>query len=213
MSPTGITVTSFKRICAIGMALALALGSVVPAGLAANQPAASSGLPTLGVVQQWSLSAPDAGYQDQFGYAVAIDGNTAVIGARNADPDLGGGPVQDAGAAYVYTYNGKTWVLDARLTAKDAEPGDTFGVSVAINGSRIVVGATGVDLENHNKKGDELKDAGAAYIFTRSGGSWAQQAKLTADDYAEEQFAWLGSGHLPEHGGGGGVDQEPAAPG
>jgi LPXTG-site transpeptidase (sortase) family protein len=186
MRATGIINSSFKRIWAIGMALALALGSAAPAGLAANQPAASSGLPTLGVVQQWSLSAPVPGYQDQFGYAVAIDGNTAVIGARNADPDLGGGPLQDAGAAYVYSYTGKTWVLDGMLTAKDAAPGDTFGVSVAISAGRIVVGATGVDLENPNKKDDELKDAGAAYIFTRSGGSWVQQAKLTADDYAEE---------------------------
>ena len=149
-------------------------------------PAATSGIPSLGVVQQWSLSAPNAGYQDQFGYAVAIDGNTAVVGARNADPDLGSGPVQDAGAAYVYNYNGKTWVLDATLTAKEAAPGDTFGVSVAISGGRIVVGATGVNLEDPNNKGKEFKDSGAAYIFTRSGGSWVQQARLTATDYAED---------------------------
>jgi LPXTG-site transpeptidase (sortase) family protein len=186
MLATGITLTNLKWIWAIPIALVLILASAAPAGLAANQPAASSGLPTLGVVQQWSLSAPTPGYQDQFGYAVAIDGNTAVIGARNADPDLGGGPVQDAGAAYVYSYNGKTWVLDGVLTAKNAQPGDTFGVSVAISGGRIVVGATGVDLEDPNKKDTELKDAGAAYVFTRSGGSWVQQSELTADDYAED---------------------------
>jgi LPXTG-site transpeptidase (sortase) family protein len=185
MHASGIIPKSIKRIWAIPIALALTLASIRPAGLAASQAAASS-IPTLGVIQQWSLAAPDAGYQDQFGYAVAIDGNTAVIGARNADPDLGGGPVQDAGAAYVYSYNGKTWVLEARLTAKGAAPGDTFGVAVAISAGRIVVGATGVDLENPNKKGELLKDAGAAYIFTRSGGSWVQQAELTADDYAEE---------------------------
>jgi LPXTG-site transpeptidase (sortase) family protein len=185
MLATGITTRSLKRIYAILIALALILTTAAPAGLAAS-PAASSGIPTLGVVQQWSLSAPNAGYQDQFGYAVAIDGNTAVVGARNADPDLGSGPVQDAGAAYVYSYNGKTWVLDATLTAKDAAPGDTFGVSVAINAGRIVVGATGVDLEDPNNKDKELKDAGAAYIFARSGASWVQQARLTAADYAED---------------------------
>ncbi len=185
MLATAITSSSLKRICAILIALALMLTTAAPAGLAAS-PAATSGIPTLGVVQQWSLSAPNAGYQDQFGYAVAIDGNTAVIGARNADPDLGSGPVQDAGAAYVYNYNGKTWVLDDTLTAKDAAPGDTFGVSVAISGGRIVVGATGVNLEDPNNKDKEFKDAGAAYIFTRSGGSWVQQTKLTAADYAED---------------------------
>jgi LPXTG-site transpeptidase (sortase) family protein len=184
MSVTGIT--GLRRICAIPIALAWILSSVAPAGQAANPLAASSGIPSLGVVQQWSLSAPNAAPQDQFGYAVAIDGYTAVIGARNADPNLGGGALQDAGAAYVYTYNGKTWVLDATLTAKDAAPGDTFGVSVAISAGRIVVGATGVDLEDPNHKDKVLKDAGAAYVFTRSGGSWVQQAELTAADYAED---------------------------
>jgi LPXTG-site transpeptidase (sortase) family protein len=183
---TGITSRSLKQICAIPIALVWILSSVAPAGLAANQPAASSGIPSLGVVQQWSLSAPNAGPQDQFGYAVAIDGYTAVIGARNADPNLGGGAIQDAGAAYVYNYNGKTWVLDGTLTAKDASPGDTFGVSVAISAGRIVVGATGVDLEDPNHKDKVLKDAGAAYVFTKSGGSWVQQTELTADDYAED---------------------------
>jgi LPXTG-site transpeptidase (sortase) family protein len=185
MFATRITVTNSKRIFAILIALTLMLTTATPSGLAATR-AATSGIPTLGVVQQWSLAAPNAGYQDQFGYAVAIDGNTAVIGARNADPDLGGGPVQDAGAAFVYSYNGKTWVLDSILSAKDASPGDTFGVSVAISGGRILVGATGVDLEDPNNKGKELKDAGAAYIFTRSGGNWVQQTKLTAADSAED---------------------------
>ncbi len=185
MLATAITSSSLKRICAILIALALMLTTAAPAGLAAS-PAASSSIPTLGVVQQWSLSEPNAGYQDQFGYAVAIDGNTAVVGARNADPDLGNGPIQDAGAAYVYNYNGKTWVLDATLSAKDAAPGDTFGVSVAISGGRILVGATGVNLEDPNHKDKEFKDAGAAYIFARSSGSWVQQTKLTAADYAED---------------------------
>jgi LPXTG-site transpeptidase (sortase) family protein len=185
MHSANLNTNDFKGICALIVALALALTSAASDSLAASD-AAASNLPTLGVVQQWSLSAPHAGYLDQFGYAVAIDGNTAVIGARNADPDLGGGSIQNAGAVYVYTYNGKTWLLEGALTAKDAQAGDTFGVAVAISGSTIVVGATGVALEDPNNKNQEVEGAGAAYIFTRSGGSWVQQAKLTAADFAED---------------------------
>ncbi len=178
--------------------LLLALTLLVPSGLAAGPSpiagqtlmgglsATGSSIPTLGIVQQWSLTAPEPRILDEFGFAVAIDGNTAVVGARNADPNLGGGPIDDAGAAYVYVHNGKTWVLQDELTAKDASPGDTFGVSVAISGNTIVVGATGVNLEEQDEEDDELKDVGAAYVFTRSGGDWVQQVKLTASDREED---------------------------
>jgi hypothetical protein len=83
-----------------------------------------------------------------------------VIGGRNADPDLGSGPIQNAGAVYVYTYNGKTWLLEVTLTAKDAQAGDTFEVAVAISGSTIVEGTTGVGLEDPNNKNQEVEGAG-----------------------------------------------------
>jgi LPXTG-site transpeptidase (sortase) family protein len=187
------TSTILNRVLPLLFVFVWTLSGAVPAGWAAGwqsgleaKQVAGEKLPSLGVVQQWSLTAPDPGPQDAFGFAVAIDGSTAVIGARNADLDQGGGLIKDAGAAYVYTYNGKTWLLQAKLTAKGASAGDTFGVSVAISGSRILVGATGVDLTDPGEKGEELKDAGAAYVFTRSGGSWTQQVRLTASDPAEE---------------------------
>jgi LPXTG-site transpeptidase (sortase) family protein len=179
-----------KRVLSFLLAIIWILCEAVPAAWAARTSsrlaATGDSIPTLGVVQQWSLSEPAPGFQDQFGYSVAIDGNTAVIGARNADLEMGTGLIQDAGAAYVYIYNGKTWLLQARLVAKNASAGDTFGVSVAISGDRILVGATGVDLTDPGEKGGELENAGAAYIFTRSGSVWSQQAQLTAADPAEE---------------------------
>jgi LPXTG-site transpeptidase (sortase) family protein len=175
-----------KHIFTVPVILSLLFMALAPSGLAASQPATGSGIPTLGIVQQWSVTAPEPSTLDEFGYAVALDGNTAIVGARNADPNLGGGPIEDAGAAYVYTHNGKTWVLQATLAAKDASPGDTFGVSVAISGNTIVVGATGVDLEDQDEEDGEVKDVGAAYIFTRSSGDWVQQVKLTASDRAED---------------------------
>ena len=133
----------------------------------------------LGAFQQSRLIAPDARALDELGWAVAIAGNTAVVGARNADPDLGGGPLANAGAAYIFVRSGSSWILEARLTAKDAKAGDTFGVSAAIDGETVVIGATGSDGEN-------AADAGAAYVFTRAGIQWTQKAKLIAADAAKE---------------------------
>jgi len=194
MHATRRSTSILNRVFAIPLAMIWILCEVVPGGWAAGLHSGlgssltvpSDSMPTLGVVQQWSLSQPEPGFQDQFGYSVAIDGNTAVVGARNDDVDLGGGLLQDAGAAYVYIYNGKTWLLQDRLVAKNAKAGDTFGVSVAISGNRILVGATGVDLTDPGEKGDKLKNAGAAYVFTRSGSTWTQQAKLTAADAVED---------------------------
>jgi len=204
MHTIGASIKKITRGIVATTLMLLALTLLVSSGLAASSPpladqtlkaglaATGSSIPTMGIVQQWSLTAPEPAVLDEFGYAVAIDGTTAVVGARNADPNLGGGPIDDAGAAYVYVHNGKTWVLQAELAAKDASPGDTFGVSVAISGNTIVVGATGVNLEDQDEEDGELKDAGAAYVFTRSGGGWVQQVKLIANDPVEEDS--FGSG-------------------
>lgn len=112
----------------------------------------------------WSLQAsiqePDYGLG--FGSPVAINGGTVVVGDSGA-----------AGAVYVYTQTGNTWSQQARLTAADGVSGDNFGSSVAVEGGAIVVGAPG----RNNL-------IGAAYIFTQTGGTWSQQAELTAPDGA-----------------------------
>jgi LPXTG-site transpeptidase (sortase) family protein len=167
-------------------AAAPALSSAPPQAFPADLPAGTNTVPLLGVVQQWSLTAPRPAALDEFGYAVAIDGDTAVIGARNADPDLGNGPLNNAGAAYVYVRSGQTWVLEAELTANNAAPGDTFGVAVAISGNTLAVGATGVDMPDPQNDDEVLNDVGAVYIFTRRNGVWTQQAKLQPSDWAED---------------------------
>jgi LPXTG-site transpeptidase (sortase) family protein len=140
---------------------------------------ASTGETRLGAIQQTQLVASDAQRQAEFGWSVAISGNTAVVGARNDDPDLGSGPLANAGAAYVFVRSGSTWIQQAKLVARNAEEGDTFGVSVAIDGDTVVVGATGVDV-------DEEDDAGAAYVFVREGAAWKQKARLVAKNPAAE---------------------------
>src|SRR5439155_928869 len=117
------------------------------------------------------LTANDAAPYDGFGTAVAISGDTVVVGAP-WDDDAG----TVSGSAYVFVRSGGTWREQQKLTASDANPRDVFGWAVAINGDAIVVGAC------HNSY--PFFSSGAAYVFVRSGGVWSQQQKLTAGDAA-----------------------------
>jgi hypothetical protein len=125
--------------------------------------------------QEAKLTASDGATFDQFGLSVAIsgDGSTAVIGAAGADVD--GNPSQ--GAAYVFVRSYATWPQQAKLTVSDGSglPGLGSSVAVSGNGSTIVVGAAGADVDGNPSQG-------AAYVFARSYGTWTQQAKLTASD-------------------------------
>ena len=112
--------------------------------------------------QQAAIQDPTGKNGTNFGYAVAVSGNTVVIGA----PDATAGNGHSMGAAYVYVPSGNTWSLQATLTAADAVDGD-FGGAVAIQGDTILVGAW---------------QDNAAYIFTRTGSTWTQQAELTPAD-------------------------------
>ena len=115
------------------------------------------------------LTASDAAASDNFGYSVAVDGDTVVIGATGAGT---------GGAVYVRRTSdgGATYVEVAKLTASDAASGDRFGVSVAIDGDTIVVGA--------NSDDDAGSSSGSAYVFrtTDGGTTYGQVAKLTAAD-------------------------------
>jgi acetyltransferase-like isoleucine patch superfamily enzyme len=121
--------------------------------------------------QQAKLTANDAASGDLFGIRVAVEGDTAVIGAVG-DDDAG----ERSGAAYMFTRSGGVWTQEAKLTPDDSEAGDSFGISVALSGNTVVIGANGDD--------DAGDGSGSAYVFTRNGGSWTQQAKLTASDGA-----------------------------
>ena len=115
------------------------------------------------------LTAFDAGRGDEFGRAVAVQGNIAIVGAPN-QATLGFG----TGAAYVYEKTTAGWQLQQKLMAPDASPASFFGNSVAIDGDRIVVGAFG-DPNAGNF-------AGAAYVFVRAGTEWSLEAKLTGSE-------------------------------
>jgi hypothetical protein len=131
------------------------------------------------------VHASDADLNDHFGIAVAVSGDTAVVGAEWED-----GPGDDRGAAYVLERNKNgedSWGQVRKLTASDAADNDYFGGSVAISGDTVVVGAWGEDGQNPPDF-----DYGAAYVFERNydyfdpdtplPDNWGQVAKLTASD-------------------------------
>ncbi|MEE8450983.1 MAG: pre-peptidase C-terminal domain-containing protein, partial [Thermoguttaceae bacterium] len=118
---------------------------------------------------QQRLTADDADDGDLFGGAMAVDGQTAIVGAR-LDDEAG----TSAGAAYILGFDGTEWQQTQKLTASDADEKDWLGHSVAIDGRWAIVGAYGDD--------DEADDAGAAYLFQFDGQQWQQRQKLTASD-------------------------------
>ncbi len=126
---------------------------------------------------QAELYAWDAGAGEWLGYSVAVSGDTALVGAPFHDTPGGG----RAGAAYVFTRSGGVWTEPVQLVAGDGEGADQFGVSVSLAGDTALVGAT-----QHDTGGKT--SAGAAYVFTRSGGSWMQEAQLAAADGAVHGF-------------------------
>ncbi|MCA9280642.1 MAG: hypothetical protein KDA30_01215 [Phycisphaerales bacterium] len=120
--------------------------------------------------------APDGGTEDRFGASVAIDGNTLVIGAPSRGED-------DAGAVYVFAWDGASWTHTQTIVAGDSDSGDRFGTSVSIDGNRLLIGAFADD------EGGE--DAGAGYIYDRVAGVWVLGAKLiSASGAAADLIGW-----------------------
>ena len=129
---------------------------------------------------QQKLTASDGATADLFGGAVAISGETVVVGAFIADI----GSSLDQGSAYVFVRTGTTWSLQQKLTDLDGMTESFFGCSVMIEGEVVVVGAFSTDLGNGVNQG-------AAYVFRRTGTVWEQVFKLTPLDPEESmQFGF-----------------------
>jgi hypothetical protein len=128
--------------------------------------------------QEAKLMATDGSPYDQFGYSVAVSNGTLVVGAR-ADDQRGAG----AGSAYIFEQRGGSWEQTSKLLPKNSRVEDHFGWAVAINGTRVLIGATGDD--------GVAQDAGAAYVFERRGSRWVEQAKLApAQAQAADTFGY-----------------------
>ena len=117
---------------------------------------------------QQKLFASDRANFDQFGVAVDVVGDTIVVGAHG-DNDEG----FQTGAAYVFRRNGTTWTEEQKLKASDAAPDTAFGVSVALSGQTVAIGAPG--------ESSGALSSGAVYVFVNDGTSWQQQGKIKAN--------------------------------
>jgi hypothetical protein len=126
-----------------------------------------------GWVQEARLVADDTAAGDWFGRAVSLDGTRALVGANQNDA---GGP--DAGAAYVFGFDGSDWRQTQRLVAGDAAEGAGFGADVSLDGARALVGAPRADASG--------RDSGAAYVFEFDGSDWRQTRRLTPEDATSE---------------------------
>ncbi|HEX5012404.1 MAG TPA: hypothetical protein VFY71_18595 [Planctomycetota bacterium] len=125
------------------------------------------------------LKASDGAAFDEFGVAVAIDGDTILVGADGVDSAQSGA----MGRVYAFDLVGTQWVQVQEFTATDAASGGFFGFSVALQGDTAVIGRF---WDNAG-----AVHAGSAYVFRRSGGTWAQTQKLLhTAPAAEDDFGW-----------------------
>jgi hypothetical protein len=181
LNPTGLMSTNFGQSVAVS-------GDIVVVGAPEPFPAERNGVvyvyqrpaegwpmepPLLDPIA--TLTASDGEANDNFGYSVAMDGDTIVVGCY-----LDEHVEVNNGSAYVFTKSGASWTTmneTARLTPSRTELELHFGVCVAIDGDTIVVGA---DRDSEN-----VFSAGAAFVFEKPGAGWVdgtERAKLTASN-------------------------------
>jgi hypothetical protein len=124
------------------------------------------------------LTSSDGAAGDAFGASSSISGGTIVVGAPAAK--VGSNTTQGAAYVFVQPAGGwKTMTQTAKLTSSDGAAGDTFGNSVSVSGTIVMVGAPGADLGNNASQG-------AGYVFVKPGSGWKNTstpfAKLIASD-------------------------------
>ncbi|MDQ4081940.1 MAG: FG-GAP repeat protein, partial [Actinomycetota bacterium] len=158
----GPRVFDLARRLAFALPLALVLWSAAPAA-----------------ALEQKLIAADGIAEARLGRSVAIEGDTAVVGAPFAN---------GKGAVYVFARSGDAWTQTAKLTASDGAAGDRLGDSVAIEGDTIVAGAPNDDITQGGKPFPfpvVKEDQGSVYAFARTGAAArTETAKLTATDGA-----------------------------
>jgi hypothetical protein len=137
-------------------------------------------------------TADSFGEGDQFGFSLAMsgDGNTLAVGALTEDGGTAGidgnqadNSAASAGAVYVFTRTGRSWAQQAYVKSSPIDAGDLFGYAIALSrdGSVMAIGAFDEDGSARQVNGpndNRAGGSGAAYVFTRAGGRWSQQAYI-----------------------------------
>ena len=156
----------------------------------------STNIGIFGWTNEAYLKPPNIDASDNFGNSVSISGDTIAIGSWQEDSNQttitngttasSDNSAANSGAVYVFRRTGSTWAQEAYLKAPNSEAADNFGQSVSILGDTIVVGAFGEDSNQTTitngitSAGNGLGASGAAYVYKRTGSTWAQEAYLKA---------------------------------
>ncbi len=120
--------------------------------------------PTL-QAEETKLDVPGAMPGDRVGCSIAIDGDTALVGACHTAGPMG---ELDMGAAYVFTRVGQMWSQSAMLLPTERKEHDRFGFSVALSGNRALIGSWS----------NVIPFRGTAHVFVKNGAEWSQEAQL-----------------------------------
>jgi len=150
--------------------------------------------------QQAYMKASNTDAGDEFGYGIALNGDTLAVGAPFEDSistQINNGQTDNsapnAGAVYVFVRSGTVWSLQAYIKAFNTDAGDKFGSSIALNGDTLAVGApfesSNSTQINVGQIDNSAPNAGAVYVFIRSGTTWTQQAYVKgSNNSAGDQF-------------------------
>jgi len=154
-------------------------------------------------IQQAYLKASNAEEEDNFGWSVAVEGDTLAVGSPLEDSSARGvnaggeadNSTSSSGSVYVFVRTGSTWSQQAYIKASNTGSGDRFGAGVALSGDTLAVSAyaekssaAGVNGDQDN---DGAEEAGAVYVFVRDEGVWSQQAYVKASNtQAGDAFGW-----------------------
>ncbi len=195
---------TLRSIVQVGAGGTVADDVLVPRGTVINGVPSDPCAQALGVScaeLEWDyLKASNTDGGDSFGIEVALSGDTLAVGAFGEESSATGvngdqtsNTTHNGGAVYVFTRSGGVWSQQAYLKASNTEASDTFGISVALDGDTLAVGAhtedsaaTGVDGDDSS---NSAPNSGAVYVFTRSAGVWSQQAYVKASNTgANENF-------------------------
>jgi hypothetical protein len=147
--------------------------------------------------QQAYVKASNTNFHDIFGWSVSLSGNTLAVGAPNEQScatGINGNQLDNAcgdqgdgaGAAYIFTRSENVWTQEAYVKASNTRVGHGFGIQVSLDGDTLAVGAAGEDSCATGIDGDQssntCRNAGAAYVYTRTAGGWTQQAYVKASN-------------------------------
>ncbi len=143
--------------------------------------------------QEAYIKASNTGQSDRFGFSVALSGDTLAVSAYDEDSNATGingdqdnDDAQDSGAVYVFRRSGTDWTQEAYIKASNTDASDQFGISIALSGDTLAVGAyledsaaTGIDGDQDR---DDVSGSGAVYVFRRDGTNWSQEAYIKASN-------------------------------